>query len=69
VRQLGQQLRQVEGELVNRKLSDLSTARLFTIAAALRRQILEAAGPTRFAATTKELEKDEVWEQAVDWEA
>jgi len=48
VNKLGEQLRQVEVELSQRNLGDLTTPQLYALARSLRRQIEQATGPDRF---------------------
>ena len=55
VNTLGDQLRKVEAELASRDVKDLSTARLYSLARNLRRQIEQAAGPVLFTSPVAEI--------------
>jgi transposase-like protein len=68
VRELASQLRQVEDELEKRSISDLSTPRLFSLAASLRREILQETGPIQFISPLEEIPQDELHEQAQKWQ-
>ena len=65
---LGEQLRQVEGELSQRNLGDLTTLQLYTLALSLRRQIEQATGPTGFTVPLNEIPAAEYHEQVQDWQ-
>ena len=68
VNRLGEQLRQVEGELSQRNLGDLTTLQLYTLALSLRRQIEQATGPTGFTVPLNEIPAAEYHEQVQDWQ-
>src|SRR6516162_9495242 len=63
---LGEQLRQVETELAQRNMGDLTTLQLHTLARNLRRQIEQAVGPTQFSSPVTEIPADEYHEQIQD---
>ena len=65
---LGEQLRQVEGELSQRNLGDLTTPQLYTLARSLRRQIEQAIGPIGFTVPLSEIPAAEYHEQVQDWQ-
>lgn len=65
---LGEQLRQVEAELVQRNVGDLTTPQLFALARNLRRQIAQATGPVGFTVPANEIPADEYHEQVQDWQ-
>ena len=65
----GEQLRQVEAELANRNMADLTTAQLHTLARSLRRQISQATGPAGFTVPVNEIPQEEYHEQVQDWQA
>ncbi len=68
VRQLGERLREVEAELATRKVAELSTPRLFTLAGSLRRQPLHVTGgELRFSTPVQAIPADEYHEEAQDW--
>jgi hypothetical protein len=69
VNALGEQLRQVERELAQRNVGDLSTPQLYSLARSLRRQIETATGPTGFSVPVDEIPGDEYHEQVQDWQA
>jgi transposase-like protein len=69
LRALGDQLTIVNEELKKRNIADLSTARLFTLAASLRRQILSETGEPSFAAPVEQIPADEFHEQMQKWAA
>ena len=70
VRQLGERLREVEAELAVRKVAELSTPRLFTLAGLLRRQLLHATGgELRFSTPVQAIPADEYHDEAQDWTA
>ena len=66
---LGEQLRQVEIELAQRNVGDLTTPQLYTLARSLRRQIESATGPTGFTVPINEIPAAEYHEQVQDWQA
>ena len=68
VNRLGEQLRQVEGELSQRNLGDLTTPQLYTLARSLRRQIEQAIGPIGFTVPLSEIPAAEYHEQVQDWQ-
>ena len=67
VRRLGTQLAEVEAELQKRSVAELSTARLFALADALRRQIQRETGEVRFSSPINEIPAAEYHEEAQDW--
>jgi hypothetical protein len=67
VNALGERLRQVEAELAKRDIASVSTARLFSMAESLRRQIERETGPMQFSAPVAEIPNDEYHEQVQDW--
>lgn len=68
VNTLGQQLRQVEAELAQRNVADLTTPQLYALARSLRRQLETATGPTGFTVPVNEIPADEYHEQVHDWQ-
>ena len=66
-RTLAGQLRQVEAELTKRNVAELSTARLFSLAESLRRQIKNETGDIEFSTPVKEIPSDELIEEVQDW--
>lgn len=68
VNALGGQLRQVEAELAQRNLGDLTTPQLHALARSLRRQIENAVGRTRFTVPANEIPAEEYHEQVHDWQ-
>ena len=68
VNALGDQLRQVERELAQRNVGDLTTPQLHTLARSLRRQIETATGSTGFSVPVNEIPGDEYHEQVQDWQ-
>ena len=66
---LGGQLAEVEAELRQRSIAELSTPRLFSLAESLRRQIQRETGEVRFSTPIEEIPKGEFHEQAQDWAA
>ena len=66
-RLLGDDLIQVEEELKNRNLAEISTRRPFTIADSLRRQILRETGDIRFTSPLDDIPEEEYHEQVQDW--
>ena len=68
VRQLGERLREVEAELATRKVAELSTPRLFTLAGSLRRQLLHVTGgELRFSTPVQSIPADEYHDEAQEW--
>jgi transposase-like protein len=59
VRRLGKFLAEVEAELENRKLSELPTSRLFSLADTLRRRIAQETGDVKFALLRGEVSRSE----------
>jgi transposase len=69
-RQLGERLREVEAELATRKVSELSTPRLFALSESLRRQLQHATGgELRFSTPVQSIPTDEYHEEAQEWTA
>ena len=68
VNTLGEQLRQVEAELAQRNLADLTTPQLHTLARSLRREIGQATGSPAFIAPVNDLPADEYHDQVLDWQ-
>jgi len=66
-RALAGQLKAVEAELAKRNVSDLSTTRLFSLAAALRRQIQQETGDMHFVVPLDEIPEDEYHERSQEW--
>jgi hypothetical protein len=66
-RALGEQLRQVEAELAKRSVADLPTARLYSLADSLRRQIMRETGPMQFSTPVDKIPNDDYVSQAQDW--
>ena len=64
---LAEQLRKVEAELHNRSLTDVSTARLFTLAASLRQQVLRETEPGSFTSPIEDIPADEYRDEVQDW--
>ena len=64
-----EQLKRVEEELAKRDLSQVSTPRLFSLAASLRQQILRETGTVQFTSPINDIPKDEYHEQVQDWAA
>jgi len=64
---LGAQLRAVQQELSKRDLCELSTARLYSLADSLRRQINCQIGTMLFTTPIKDIPNDEYHEQVQDW--
>ena len=64
---LSEQLRKIEAELHNRKLSDISTARLYSMAASVRREILRETEPGLFTSPINEIPKEEYHEEIQSW--
>jgi transcriptional regulator len=69
IKSLGEQLHAVEAELKKRDISELSTHGLFTLAANLRREIQQAAGPTKFSIPTDGIPWQEFNDQVLAWSA
>jgi len=67
VNALGEQLRKVEAELAKRDIVALPTARLFSLADSLRRQIERETGPIEFTVPVNEIPNGEYHEQVQDW--
>lgn len=59
VKALGEQLRRVENEIAKRDPAELTTAQLYTLARALRRQIEQATGAVQFTSPVSEIPGDE----------
>jgi hypothetical protein len=68
VNALGEQLRQIETELAQRNVGDLTTPQLHSLSRSLRRQIEQAVGPTEFSVPVNEIPADEYYEQIQDWQ-
>ena len=68
-RSLAEQLKRVETELGTRDLSQVSTGRLFSLAASLRQQILRETGTAGFTSPISEIPNDEYHEEVQDWAA
>lgn len=66
-RKLAEQLRAIEGELAKRDLSEVSTGRLYALAASLRSQIAKELGQAQFSSPVRDIPNDEYCEQAQDW--
>jgi hypothetical protein len=64
---LAEQLAAVEGELRKRDLSQVSTPRLYSLSASLRRQIEEQTGDIRFVSPIKDIPGDEYIEEVQEW--
>lgn len=68
IRQMGEQLRAVVAELKTRDITEMSTARLFALAASLRREILKAGDPElTLSMSTRDIPHEEYHEQVQDW--
>ncbi len=67
VNAIGDQLRKVETELASRDVASLPTARLFSLAESLRRQIERETGEVKFTTPINDIPKDEYHEQVQDW--
>ncbi len=67
---LGEDLRRIRDELARRDLSDISTARLFTLAALLRAEANRINGPLQLAEplSLNPLEDDEL-DPVISWES
>ncbi|MFN7141063.1 MAG: hypothetical protein ACK4UN_17170 [Limisphaerales bacterium] len=68
VQELGVQLQAVEAELKKRDITELSTARLFSLAQSLRRQIQQETGEVRFTTPIREIPSEEFHEEAQTWQ-
>ena len=66
-RLLGDQLKAVEEELKKRNVTELSTSKLFSLAASLRRQIQCEIGPMEFTTPMKDVPGDEYIDEVQDW--
>jgi hypothetical protein len=64
---VAEQLRKVEAELATRNLETVSTARLYSLAASLRKQILQETGHLQFTSPLKDIPDADYYEQAQDW--
>jgi hypothetical protein len=64
---LAEQLAAIENELRKRDLSQVSTPRLYSLAAAFRRQIEQETGHIRFVSPTKDIPSDEYVEEVQEW--
>lgn len=64
---LAERLATVEDELRKRDLSELSTPRLYALAASLRRQIEQIIGDVRFVSPVKDIPGDEYIEEVQEW--
>ena len=64
---LAEKLSKVENELSQRSLTEVSTAQLHSLAAALRRQIERETGPVRFITSTNDIPKEEYVDQIQEW--
>ena len=64
---LAEKLATVEAELKKRDLAKVSTTHLFSLAAALRRQILQETDGFKFIAPVKEIPADEYVEEVQEW--
>ena len=64
---LGEQLHKVEAELARRDIATLSTAQLFGMAVALRREIKRETGSVEFTTPFSQIPSDEYHEQVQDW--
>jgi transposase len=67
--QLGAALRRVEAELATRKLEEVPTARLITLAASLRAEAAREFGGLRFSKPVREIPNDECFENVLDWQS
>lgn len=67
IRTLGDQLRAVESEIKTRNITEISTARLFSLAAGLRREILKDSAHVQFTSPVHEIPAGEYHEQVQDW--
>ena len=69
VRALGEQFTAIKAELARRDLTVLGTARLFSLAAGLRREIIRESGAVTFTLPVTDIPPDELHEQVQDWTA
>ena len=69
MQKLGEQLKVVQAELDKRDISELSTPRLFSLAAQIRREIATLAGNTDVATPINEIPADEYHDQIQQWTA
>lgn len=69
VNALGEQLQRIEGELAKRDTTELTTAQLYALARALRREIGQTTGSVQFASPVSGLPADEYHDQIHDWKA
>jgi transposase-like protein len=67
LRQLGDQLRVAEAELITRDLTTLSTGRLLTHIESLRRQLRREAGPIQFTTTVDAIPENEYADRIQVW--
>ena len=65
---LVEKLSRVEEELRKRDLTRIPTAQLYTLSAALRRQIERETGVIRFVAPVKDISDEEYIEQVQEWQ-
>jgi transposase-like protein len=68
-RALAAQLAAVEEEIKKRDLSQVSTSRLYSMADALRRQILRETGDIEFTSPIEEIPKEDYHDQIQKWAA
>lgn len=66
-RLLGDQLKVIEDELKKRNVTELSTAKLFSLAASLRREIQRELGTMEFTTPTKDVPSAEFIDEVQDW--
>ena len=64
---LAEKLSRVEHELKQRGLGEVSTSQLYSMAAALRRQIERETGPIRLVTPTNAIPKEEYVEEVQEW--
>ena len=64
---LAEKLAVVEGELKKRDLAKVTTPYLFSLAAALRRQVVQETAGIKFVAPVKDIPADEYVEQVQEW--
>ncbi len=64
---LAEKLARVEGELKQRDLAQVSTARLYALADSLRRQIKQETDAIHFVAPVNAIPADEYVEQVQEW--
>ena len=65
---LSEQLRKIEAELHTRNLSTVSTTRLYSLAAALRHEILAETDAGVFSSPTREIPAEEYHEEVQNWQ-